>query len=402
MKKKQKTWCRPRHKVITELARWVLSAYVHLRYNIRIRRFPGKGQYLILLNHQTPFDQFFVGMAFYGPVYYMATEDIFSLGWVSSLLRWAIAPVPIKKQTTDLNAVMNCLRIAREGGTICIAPEGNRTYSGRTEYMNPAIVGLAKKLHLPIALYRIEGGYGAEPRWSDCVRRGPMRGYVSQVIQPEEYDAMTNQALQARIEEGLFVNEAVEDFHYHSNKRAEYLERAIYVCPFCGLAEFESHGNTAKCLRCGREVEYGTDKKLTGIGCDFPFTFMAQWYDYQKDFINTLDVTRHTAQPLYRDRAELREVIVYRRKELLHKNASVALYGDRVVIEEGTEHQLVLPFAEITAAAVLGKNKLNLYHNKKVYQFKGSKRFNALKYVHICFRCKNIARGEENSTFLGL
>jgi hypothetical protein len=50
---------------------------------------------------------------------------------------------------------MNCLRVAREGGTIALAPEGNRTYSGKTEYMNPAIAALARKLALPIALYSV-------------------------------------------------------------------------------------------------------------------------------------------------------------------------------------------------------------------------------------------------------
>ena len=37
-----------------------------------------------------------------------------------------------------------------------------------------------------------------------------------------------------------------------------------------------------------------------------------------------------------------------------------------------------------------------------VYQIKGNKRFNALKYVNICYRCKNILKGDENGEFLGL
>ena len=52
------------------------------------------------MNHQTAFDQFFIGMTFKGAVYYVASEDLFSNGWVSSLLRWLVAPIPIKKQTT--------------------------------------------------------------------------------------------------------------------------------------------------------------------------------------------------------------------------------------------------------------------------------------------------------------
>ena len=37
-----------------------------------------KDSYLILMNHQTAFDQFFIGMSYDGPIYYLATEDIFS------------------------------------------------------------------------------------------------------------------------------------------------------------------------------------------------------------------------------------------------------------------------------------------------------------------------------------
>ena len=194
---RKKKWIRYRHRVVRNIAYAVLYPYSKWKYGIKVERFREQEDrgYLILLNHQTPFDQFFVGMAFRGAVYYLATEDIFSNGWISSLIRWLVAPIPIKKQTTDLAAVMNCIRIAREGGTIAIAPEGNRTYSGKTEYMSPTIASLARKMGLPIALYRIEGGYGVQPRWSDKVRKGKIRCYVSRVIQPEEYATMTNEEL---------------------------------------------------------------------------------------------------------------------------------------------------------------------------------------------------------------
>ena len=127
---KRKKWMKPRHKVIQAIAKIVLAPYCRWKYGITIDKFKEQEDrpYLILYNHQTAFDQFFVGISFKGPIYYLATEDIFSMGWVSSIIRFVVAPIPIKKQTTDVGAVMNCLRIAKEGGTICLAPEGNRTY----------------------------------------------------------------------------------------------------------------------------------------------------------------------------------------------------------------------------------------------------------------------------------
>lgn len=397
-------WLKFRHRVVRNVAYPVLWIYSRLKYGIRVKKFKeqDKRPYFILYNHQTAFDQFFVGMSFRGPVYYVATEDLFSKGWVSALIRWAVAPIPIKKQATDLTAVKNCIRVAREGGTIAIAPEGNRTYSGKTEYMNPAIAGLARKLGVPIVLYRIEGGYGIHPRWSDGVRRGKMRSYVSRVIQPEEYAAMTNDELFAVITKELYVDEAVADAPFRSRKRAEYLERAMYVCPDCGLTTFESHGNEIACKQCGKTIHYGEDKRLSGVGCDFPYEFVSGWYDYQKTFVNSLDVMQYTDIPLYTEATTLSEVIVYHCKESLCKNATVRLYGDRYVIDGVGMETLTLPFSDVTAVSVLGRNKLNIYYNNRVYQLKSDQRFNALKYVNIYYRWKNIARGDENGEFLGL
>jgi 1-acyl-sn-glycerol-3-phosphate acyltransferase len=397
--KKNKKWIRPRHKVVRNILYYTLGTYCKLSYNAKVEKFKEweDRPYCILLNHVTPFDQFFVGMSVKGNIYYLATEDIFSKGWVSDLIRWLIAPIPIKKQASDVRAVMTCIRVAREGGSICIAPEGNRTYSGRTEYMSPAIIPLAKKMGMPILLYRLEGGYGVMPRWGDVVRRGKMRCYVSRVIMPEEYKDMTDDELYEAVKEGLHVNEACVDGTYRHKKRAEYLERLLYVCPFCGLSSFESHKDTVTCLSCGRKATYTVTKELEG---DFPYRFVADWYDAQEAFINQLDVTEK-AEPLYVEKARLSEVIAYERKVILDKEAVVELYGHSIVLKYGGEEK-IFSFDELLAVTVLGRNKLNMYFGDKIFQLKGSKRFNAVKYMHLFHRYKNLKRGNENEQFLGL
>ena len=391
-----------RHRIITAIGRHPVGWYCRLAYGVKIEPFRQQNgrQYLIVLNHQTVFDQFFVAAAFRGPVYYLATEDIFSNGWVSSLIKYLVEPIPIKKQVTDVGAVRNCLRVAKEGGTIALAPEGNRTYSGRTEYMNPAIAKLAKALKLPVAVFRIEGGYGVQPRWADKLRKGKMRAFVSEVIEPEEVAALSEEALFQRIRDGIFVDDTKLPGEYHHKNLAEYMERAVYICPDCGFSEFESAGDTVTCKKCGKTVRYLPDKTLKGEGGEFPFRYVADWYDYQKDFVNSTDLAPYRDTPLYKDTADLYEVILYKNKQLLEEQVEVSLYGDRVEIK-GKENR-TLPFDEVTVAAVLGRNKLNLYHGDRVYQFKGSKRFNALKYVHIYHRYKNISKGDPHGQFLGL
>ncbi len=400
---KKKKWIKFRHRIVRNMVYAALYPYSRIKYGITVEKFKEQKDhpYLILYNHQTAFDQFFVGMAFKGPVYYLASEDIFSLGWVSSVIKFLVAPIPIKKQTTDVKAILNCIRVAKEGGTIAIAPEGNRTYSGKTEYINPAIVPLVRKLGLPVALYRLEGGYGVHPRWSDAVRKGKMRGFVSRVISPEEYKHMTDDELTAALNKELFVNEAVADAEFHHKCLAEYLERAIYVCPYCGLSVFESQADITECKKCGRKVRYLPTKQLQGIDFDFPFEFVSDWYDYQKDFVNRLDLDEMGDCPLYEDTAAVSEVIIYDRKQQLCENAGITLYMDRIEVETPRQSYVFL-FDQASAVTVLGKNKLNIYHNKRVYQLKGDVHFNALKYVNIFNRYKNIIRGEKDGEFLGL
>ncbi len=403
MEEKQKpVWCLPRHWVYRNLAWFPIWLLTHLRYPVKIEKAPDKSQALILFNHQTALDQFIVSLAFPQPVYYVASEDLFSVGFLARAMEHLVAPIPIKKQATDIRAVKTCLRVAKEGGTIAIAPEGNRTYSGRTCHMNPTIGSLAKKLGLPVLLFRIEGGYGVHPRWSDGVRRGPMRAYIAQRIEPEELKSLRPQEIYERIRRGLDVDETEQPGSYRGRNKAEFIERMLYVCPRCGLARFESRGDSVRCLSCGMEVRYGEDKRLSCTDPAFPYRWAADWYGAQEDFVNALDTRDYTETPLFRDEADLYRVVLYKRKEQLRKKAALALYGDRVVIDEGTERELSLPFEELSTVTVLGRNKLNLYHGETIYQLKGDKRFNALKYVQICARSKNIARGDFDDKFLGL
>ena len=144
--KKSKKWTRKRHVLVRNILNVTLGVYTKLKYRVKIEKHKDKRQYTILMNHQTAFDQFFVGMAFPGAVYYLASEDIFSMGALSSLIRYLVAPIPIKKQKMDVHAVINCIKVAKEGGSIAIAPEGNRTYAGRQVNINTAIAPLARKL----------------------------------------------------------------------------------------------------------------------------------------------------------------------------------------------------------------------------------------------------------------
>lgn len=401
---KQKKWVKTRHQVIRNfgavLARIANGVWLHA--DIRPFREHGGRNWLILSNHQTPYDSLFVGLSFPRPVYCLTSDDLFSKKWVTALIRWLGEPIPIAKNTADFKAIQNCIQVAREGGSIAVFPEGNRTCSGKTEYMKPTIAAMAKMLKLPIALYRIEGGFGLQPRWGRWIRRGKVTASVCRTIEPEEYAEYSDEQLFAVIREGLAVNDCLaEGNRYRSGRRAEYLERAAYVCPWCGLTAFRSQGNRIRCETCGREIEYGEDLRLKGVGYDFPFATYSDWYDDQTAFVRSLDLQAYTETPVFRDTADLYQV-VQRQRKLRRRGAALALYGDRITVDERGKQPFTLSFQDITAASVLGKNKLNLFLGRKVYQIKSDVRFNAVKYVNFYYRYRIMTGSSKDGQFLGL
>ncbi len=397
-KKSKKRWIKFRHKLIRYIALPAFHIYMKIRYGVKIDKVSEKRQYFIISNHQTAYDQFFLDVAFKGSIYYLASEDLFSSGFVSKIIKYLVAPIPIKKSVTDVRAVMNTIRVAREGGTIAVFPEGNRTFGGETGYVKEAISGLAKSLKLPIAVFRIEGGYGVHPRWSDVIRRGKMHCYLKEVIEPQDYLTLSDEELYALICDKLYHNEGKKDGLYFHKKSAEYLERAIYYCPECGISEWYSHNDTTTCKKCGMKVKYLPSKELEGE--NFPYRFVTEWYDAQCKFMNSLDLAAYN-NGVCSDTANFYEVIPYKEKCLVSRDAEFSLFGDRYEIK-GESFSKTLFFKDISAVSVLGKNKLNIYEGTKIYQIKSHKRFCAVKYMNFYYRFVNIRKGDENGKFLGL
>ena len=222
-----------------------------------------------------------------------------------------------------------------------------------------------------------------------------MRAYVSRIIQPEEYADMSREELYDLLQKELYVDETQNGQEFHHKELAQYIERAMYVCPRCGLSEFHSEKDIVTCKKCGGQIRYLPNQRLEGIDWDFPFPYVAQWYQHQESYVNHIDTFAHLEQPLFEDIADLSLVEPYKKKVPVAKDAHFLLYGNRIQAGDKT-----LFFEDISVITVLGKNKLNVYHTDALYQIKGDCRFNALKYMNLFYRHKNQKAGQGD--FLGI
>ncbi|MCQ2386944.1 MAG: 1-acyl-sn-glycerol-3-phosphate acyltransferase [Clostridia bacterium] len=405
---KRKKWIKFRHKLIRALVYFPVKLYCKIKYHIKIVPFKHskKQNYFVIYNHQTDGDELFMYLTFKGDMYPLATEDLFFSGFASRLMEYAFAPIRFNKAGDNTASIIKCMRIAKEGASISVAAEGNRTYSGKTEYIKPSIVKLARALKLPIAFLVFEGGYGVQPRWSNTTRKGKMTSSVKKVLYKEDYDNMTDEELYKEITDALYVNEGKDTGIYTGKRKAEFIERLFYTCPNCGLTEWVSNKNTATCKKCNHTINYEENKMITGKDFTFPYQFATEWYDKQNEFISNLNYDDLPTTPLYTDKAKLSEVVKSKRKKLLALDSIVSLYKDKIEIDykklSGEKTHLSMPFEKMTNAVVLGRNKLSVNDGNTIYQIKGDFRFNAVKYVNFFTKYLNMKKGEEHGKFLGL
>lgn len=377
MKKNKRKWVKRRHARVYAVLRVIMRIYVKLRYRYKAEKSKlKKGAYLIISNHQTTMDPFLVSLSFKFPVYFMASDDIFNLK-VSPLIKYLVAPIPKSKSVSDLAAIKNVCQVIKEGGSVGIFPEGNRTISGGQWEITDAIAKLAKLCKVPLVIYNIHGGYGTDPRWGHNIRKGRSRGAVRRVISAEEIKQMTTEELFEDIKSGLAVDDTQSGVKFKSRKRAEYIERALYICPVCNaVSGINSHKSKFSCSHCGTSSFYTPDLQIQPPVAGYGRIF--EWFEWEREEI----VKRVEAGEAVSDSNILfRESVKFSKKKKLD--------GDKVTIDNqkltvsGDGVQTVYPLEEITAITMVGKKKFNFYHDGKILQVKGDKRFCAIKYVHI-------------------
>ena len=388
-KKKQKHWVKKRHAAVFAFLRFAMAPFLWLRYHYRAEKAPiRKGPCIVLSNHQATMDPFFISKAFPFQLYFYASDDLFNLK-VSPLIRYLAAPIPKSKSVADLKAVMISLRVLREGGAIGITPEGNRTLSGRQWEMGDSVAKLVKTAKVPLVLFNLCGGYGTDPRWGVKIRRGTkFVGRVRRILTPEEYAGMSDEELFGIIKNELDVDDTLSGERYKSRRRAEYIERALYMCPVCGsIGTIHSHGTGFCCTSCKTEAEYTEDLKISPpVG---GYSRIYEWYEWERQEI----VRRiHGGEKISDGDILFRESVKLQKKIKLPGN-TVTLDKDSLMISGGgTETRY--PLAEIDAITAVGKKKFNFYYKGKILQVKGGKRFCAIKYVH-AFDGIRAARKEE-------
>ena len=373
----KKKWVLKRHKFWYLFFKLPSLIYMKLKYHFIYKKlkFDRKKHYFILSNHQTDLDSIMLFLSLRRPLYTLATDTLLSSGFAAKFLTHAFGVIPKRKGVSDSRSIKLMLEVAKENGDIMVFPEGNRSYAEFLYPIDESLIKLIKKCNLPIMVLNIHGGFGISPRFSNTKRKGKLYVELKEIIQKEEYDNIDNNILLERIKDDLKVYDSTENQLFKSNKRAEYLERMLFVCPCCKNKEsLISDGNYISCA-CGLKVEYKENLHLEGNLDTFKFNILNDWYNYQKEWLKEYEVKDDII--IFSDEdIKLYKSIPYKKRKLL-TCGKLIVTKDYLIFNDTYKYNV----SDIKMASPISGTKFYFTHNEDSFLVIGNDRFNSLKYV---------------------
>lgn len=379
------------HRPLFLIFRTAYAGFLAWKFRIDVKPAgPLSGPCLVLANHTTNYDPMILGQSFPMLLHYLASDHIFRRGLISRLLVALVEPIPRLKATTEVASTKRILSKLRGGDSVCIFPEGNRTWSGESLEMPESVGKLAKKAGVNLVLYVMHGGYFSQPRWGNRLRKGKITGGVAAVLTPEELAGMTAEEINERIRQVLYVNayedQKTERIAFRGKNIAEDLEVALYLCPVCqGIGTLESHGDRFACS-CGLSLRYTPYGNFEAVGeSALPYTEILPWFNWQQGRMQEIAAAycnSDDALPLFRDSQEALFAIERAKSDRLAGKGVLEAQRHGLVLTDADGTSQAYPWDEIADMSIHGPKVLVFSTVRgETYEVKSPLRRSAVKYL---------------------
>ena len=366
------------HELAYRITRNLIVPYFSWRLNIKADKQPGlPAPYVVIANHVTELDFFFIGKVFKEPLTFVAGEGLLRAKLLGSILTRLYGVIVKRKGTADARTTMGILRRLKEGRNVCLFAEGNTTFDGRTGRIPEATGAMLKAVKAGLITCRIEGGYFSMPRWGRGIRRGQTSCRVVNSYPRESLAQLSageiNSLLKRDLQADAYAEQEKSLISFKGKKTAEGIEHALYLCPGCGgQGTVAGQDDKAVCSACNLTAVYSDTGFFKGRT---PFPGIREWADWQKDELEKKLRENGREKLLYDPEQEL--LIQDAQGEL--KPYAVGKMGmNRISLQVG---EFECAVSDITGMEIYRKNTLLFtLRDGRHFQTKPAIGFNALKY----------------------
>lgn len=370
-----------RHKIVFAILHPFISAFARWKFCYTYDSLRDvEGPYLLLPNHNLELDPIIVGVAAKHHLYFVASEHLSRKGFVTKLLNYFLKPIYHQKGRAGAHTVKEILKTLRSGTSVCLFPEGNRSFNGQSLAIPTATGKMAKRSGVKLVTYRFEGHYLTQPRWATTLRRGKLRGRIVHVYTPEELQAMTDQevndAIVRDLWEDAYETQAKEMIPFKGKHLALGMESTVFACPVCKQIGKLHTDDTSLFCDCGFHANYDVYGYLTD---EQGQTYTVTQLDAAQKTLLTETVAAGSEDSLFSDQILLQEI--GDNHELLSETTGVLTAARDGLYVCGRS----IPFDDILGVSIYSRNVLVIHtiSDSKHYEVRGDMSFSALKYLYL-------------------
>lgn len=362
-----------RHYLITRILKpfiWLYFKIVYkLKYNVpKVHK--EDGPFVVIGNHTVNPDPIIMGLSFRFHLYYIASEQIFNLGFVSKVLKYLVNPIKKSKSVSDIVTIRKIKKITRELGSIGIFPEGNTTYDGVTVSIPLSTAKLIKALKLPVIILNTKGMYFTNPRWAVYRKKGKTEINLRTILKAEDYIDLTDEKLHHLLNEYLQVDaykdQETKKVQFKGSHIAVGLERLIFMdldrnIPFVTYTV----GNKLKSTVSDFELTYQTNgyvltnkgetKTLVELNCEVKLAYFNYYLNmpFQQLFVENVEIIES-----------------FSTKKISYGRFDINLRKDSIYFIDQKGQTITWHFDHIVNIAIQGKRQVIVYLEDATYLIK--------------------------------
>ena len=382
------------HRWLHFLLKKTLGRYFCWYYRIRVSGLDALAKepspWLILPNHVTTWDPILISLFLKDPVYFIASDANFRRPMASWWLR-QVGAIPTSKLATDMTTVRQMVDLLRQGKTVGLFPEGERTWDGATLPIIPATAKLARLAKVSVVVPVLKGGFFALPRWAYKSRRGPLFIEYKVAISAGEIRSLTLEEIEDRITSAISHDDHIwlrsQPWRYSSPKPAEPLQLTLFCCPHCqSLNTLRGQGSRFGCTESGWQTTYTSRGLFKNHSKNLHyFDTIRQWSLWQDGELTkavaNLGSHAHTTV-LFADSGAVYSV-GYKFSRLKKKGfGRLSLESRGLTFYWDSENEVVFRFQDIRGVNVVYQSQLEFYYNGELRVFRfPDKQTSGYKYL---------------------
>lgn len=332
--------------------------------------------YILLSNHYGRYDPFIISHFIKKRPNFISSDAILRDRIIGTLFK-GLGAMPKKKGVRDSHIIREMIKVVRAGGALSLFPEGTRTWSGETQFMDPSIAKLVKLLNVPVITVRMKGAYAFDPRWAKSIRRAAVEIDYTLAIEKEELSNMSEDDILVIIRDNLYQDDVeyqrLEKIKIRSGRRAEHIDLVLFQCPAClSFDGFKDYRNEFSCQSCGKTIlvdNYGF--LLAKSDNPLPFDDIRSWLNWQN--INYVKFIREQIRlnittPIFSAEKIHIEYAVDDGRMRSMGIGKVYFYLDKLKITSGDlEEQLLI--SEISSLGPQFHERIELFYQDRAYRF---------------------------------